>query len=133
MTEQLFDVEQGAKSDSTKKPATDDATRDSIILRLYVRPGAGRPAVAGRRGDALYVHVAPPPVDGKANVACIELVAELFGVSRADVELVGGERNRSKRLRVRGVTADRARRVLEAAIEGAEASSRGSRGSAPRR
>ena len=132
MAEDLFDVEHVSRSDSTGETIADER-RDSIILRLYVRPGAGRPAVAGRRGDVLHIRVAPPPVDGKANIASVELVSELFGVSRADVEIIGGERSRMKRVRVRGVSADQARRALEAAIEEAESGSRRPGGGSSRR
>jgi uncharacterized protein len=124
MTDDLFDVEEQAASE-TNAPAP------AIVLRLSVQPGAGRATVIGRRGDALAVRVAPPPLDGRANAAVIELVAELFDVPRADVDLVGGERNRQKRVRVRGVVADRARRVLERALE--ESASASSRPRAQRR
>lgn len=108
MTEDLFDVEQ-----------TDDgaAAQPAVILRLAVQPGAGRSSVVGTRGDALAVRVAPPPLEGRANEAVVELVAEVFGVGRGDVELVSGEKNRQKRVRVRGVDADAARRVLDRALE----------------
>ncbi|MGA8297005.1 MAG: DUF167 domain-containing protein [Acidimicrobiales bacterium] len=120
MTEDLFDVEPVSSQDSDSAGA--------IVLRLAVQPGAGRSVVTGRRGDALAVRVAPPPLDGRANAAVVELVADLFGVSRSEVELVSGERSRQKRLRVRGVAAERARRVIDAALdEAASAQSRPSR------
>ena len=68
----------------------------------------------------MHVRVAPPPVDGRANVACAELVAELLGVPKSAVEFVSGERNRMKRLRVRGVEVDHVRRVLDDAVAEAE-------------
>lgn len=118
MADDLFDVEQPTASEA-------DAAEPSIVLRLSVQPGAGRSIVTGRRGDALAVRVAPPPLDGRANAAVVELVADLFGVPRAAVDLVGGDRNRQKRVRVRGVAAERARRVLDSALEeSASASSR---------
>lgn len=126
MTDDLFDVEGADASD------TDEAT-PAIVLRLAVQPGAGRSIVSGHRGDALAVRVAPPPLGGRANAAVVELVADLFGVSRADVELVSGERNRQKRVRVRGVTAGRARRVLDAALEESGPASTRSRGRRTRR
>ena len=125
MAEDLFDVEQVKKGESPPQ--------SSIVLRLYVQPGAGKPAVVGRRADALHVRVAPPPVDGRANVACLELVAELFDVGGSDVELVGGEHNRAKRVRVRGVDEETARRVLDTAVAEAESGTRGSKGPRSRR
>jgi uncharacterized protein (TIGR00251 family) len=99
MADDLFDVE------STKdEPA--------IVLRVRVQPGAGRSAVTGRYGDALAVRVAAPPIGGRANAACLELVADIFGVRKSQVELVAGEKNRQKRVRVAGVEADRAREAI---------------------
>jgi hypothetical protein len=54
-------------------------------------------------GDRLRVSVTAPPVDGKANAAVIEVVAEAFGVRRADVSIVRGETGRRKTVRIAGV------------------------------
>jgi len=118
MAADLFEIEQDAPREGSK--AAKAAKLSTILLRLYVQSGAGKAAVTGTRGDALHVRVAPPPIDGRANVACAELVAELLGVPKSAVELVSGERNRMKRLRVRGVDVDHVRRVLDDAVADAE-------------
>ncbi|MGI8806760.1 MAG: DUF167 domain-containing protein [Acidimicrobiales bacterium] len=92
----------------------DIADDGSLLLRLHVQPGAGRSAVVGRHGDALKLRVAAPPSEGRANKATVALVASTFGVAEADVELVGGVSSRSKRVRVRGLPADDARRLIGA-------------------
>jgi hypothetical protein len=43
-------------------------------------------------------------VEGAANTACQEFVADLLGLKRAEVQLVAGEKSREKRLRVSGLT-----------------------------
>lgn len=88
----------------------DDGT---ILLRLHVQPGAGRTAVVGRHGDALKVRVAAPPEGGRANDACVELIATTLGVKPTAVEVVGGASSRSKRVRITGVEVDDLRRLLE--------------------
>ena len=94
-----------------------DVTDDGVVvLRLHVQPGAGRTAVAGRHGDALKVRVAAPPEGGRANEACLALVASTLGVEPSDVELTGGASSRSKRVRVSGVGPDDARRLLDDAV-----------------
>jgi len=55
-------------------------------------------------GDRLRVAVTAPPVDGEANAAVIEAIAEAFGVRRAAVTIVHGERGRRKTLAIEGVT-----------------------------
>ena len=41
-----------------------------------------------------------PPVDGKANAAPIALVAEYFGVRKAQVSIRSGGRSRIKRVEI---------------------------------
>jgi uncharacterized protein (TIGR00251 family) len=89
---------------------------NEVVLRLHVQPGAGRSAVAGRHGNALKVRVAAPPVEGRANAACLALVASTLGVKEGDLELVGGASSRQKRVKVTGVEPDQVERLLEAAL-----------------
>ncbi|MBX5489315.1 MAG: DUF167 domain-containing protein [Mycolicibacterium hassiacum] len=49
---------------------------------------------------ALTVYVPERAVDGKANAAVVRLLAEHFGVSRSEVELVSGATARLKRFRI---------------------------------
>ena len=107
MVDDLFDVLPGKEG---AEPAGDELV--TIVLRLHVQPGGGRSAVTGRYGDAVKVKVAAPPERGRANEAVVELVAALFGVKQAQVELVSGESSRTKRVQVTGVVADDVRRVL---------------------
>ena len=44
-----------------------------------------------------------PPVDGAANAALVELLAESLGVPRRAVRIVAGESSRSKTVDVDGV------------------------------
>lgn len=83
---------------------TDD-DNGGVMIDLRVQPGAGRSAIVGRHGDAVKVRIAAPPIDGRANAAILELLAEELGVKQADVELVSGETGRSKRVRVGGINA----------------------------
>jgi uncharacterized protein (TIGR00251 family) len=115
MADELFDVEPAPSGAN----GADEAGRSgqTIVLRVHVRPGAGRSQVAGRREHALHVRVAPPPQDGRANAACIELLADLFDIARARISLVGGERSTTKRFRIEGVDPDAISRQLTEAIE----------------
>jgi hypothetical protein len=62
----------------------------------------------------LRVRVAAPPVEGAANEELIRTLARALGVPRSAVEIVSGDRSKSKRVRVRG--ADGAR--LEGLLRG---------------
>lgn len=70
--------------------------RGEVRLTLRVQPRAGRSRVLGRHGAALKVQVAAPPVEGAANAAVVEVIADWLDVPRRCVALVQGERGRDK-------------------------------------
>jgi uncharacterized protein (TIGR00251 family) len=76
----------------------------AVVVDVLVQPRASRAGVGPVVGDRLRVSVTAPPVDGKANAAVIEAVAEAFGVRRADVTIVRGETGRRKTVRIAGAT-----------------------------
>lgn len=80
------------------------ASSSGVICVVRVTPRAGRTAIAGARDDVLLVRLAAAPVDGAANAALVELLAEVFDVPRRDVAIVSGHNSRLKRVEVRGVT-----------------------------
>ena len=85
---------------------------DGVILRLHVQPGAKRTELAGRHGDAMKIRLAAPPVDGKANACLLAYLADVLEVPTSAVELLSGASARAKRVRVAGISADRAERRL---------------------
>lgn len=85
---------------------------DGIILRVKVVPRAPRTQVAGEMGDRLRIRLAAPPVEGRANEALVEFLAERLDVPRRDVEILSGDTGRLKRVRIRGVTPDQVRSRL---------------------
>ena len=84
-----------------------------VELRVLVQPRASRSRVVGEHGGALKIALAAPPVDGAANEALVELLAELCGVPRRQVSLVSGQSSRRKTVRVIGVDASRAGAVIK--------------------
>ncbi|MGD8966045.1 MAG: DUF167 domain-containing protein [Anaerolineae bacterium] len=75
-------------------------------FRVRVAPKGRRNEIIGEHGDAIKVRVQAPPVEGKANEALREFLAEQLGVSCRDVEIVSGHTSRWKRVKVDGVTPD---------------------------
>ena len=76
---------------------------DFADLKVHVQPRASRSEVIGWREDALALRLTAPPVEGAANKACRDFLAEWLGVKRADVELLSGEKSREKRFRISGL------------------------------
>ncbi|HEU4442012.1 MAG TPA: DUF167 domain-containing protein [Burkholderiales bacterium] len=69
---------------------------------MHVQPGAKRSEFAGRHGERIKLRLAAPPVEGKANAALIEFLAEYFGVPRRNVTIVSGVKSRAKRVAIEG-------------------------------
>ena len=84
------------------RPRAEDA---AAILDIRVIPRSPRTRVDGRRGNAILVRLAAPPVEGAANDALIAFLSDALDVPRRDVTLVSGERSRDKRVRIDGVDA----------------------------
>lgn len=80
-------------------------TETGVIFRIRVVPRASRSEMAGIQGDALKLRITAPPVEGKANEACIALLAELLGMKRTQVTIISGHASRTKTIAVDGVKA----------------------------
>ena len=85
----------------TARPA--DTSHTNALLEVRVIPRAGRSGIAGVRDGALLVKLAAAPVDGAANAELIAVLAEALGLPKRSIEIVSGERSRSKRVRVAGM------------------------------
>jgi uncharacterized protein len=68
----------------------------SLILTLHIQPGAKKTEIAGEHGDALKIRLAAPPVDGKANAALLEFIADRLRVTKGAVTLKSGQTSRRK-------------------------------------
>jgi uncharacterized protein (TIGR00251 family) len=73
---------------------------DPMLLEVRVIPRAKKNEVGGERGGRLLVRTTASPVDGRANVAVCEQVAEYLGVPARRVEIVSGHRSRDKVLKI---------------------------------
>jgi len=73
-------------------------------FNIKVHPRANKNAITGELGDALKVSLTTPPIDGRANSACIEFFAKLLKVPRSSVTIASGQTSRNKVIRVAGVS-----------------------------
>lgn len=87
-------------------------TAGAITFSVRVHPRAKKDAIGGTLGDALKLSLTSPPVDGRANLACIEFFAKLFKVPRSSVTIAAGETSRNKVVRVIGISAAAASEIL---------------------
>jgi len=76
-----------------------------VTFVVKVQPRARKNAIVGELGDALKVQLTAPPVQGRANEACIEFFAKLLELPRSSVTIASGETSRNKVIRIVGISA----------------------------
>jgi hypothetical protein len=86
---------------------------------IHVSPRARREGIGGRYRDALRVAVRAAPEGGRANAACVLLLADAFGVPRRAVQLDPRATSRRKYVRISGDPMDLERRFELLAEAGA--------------
>jgi len=79
---------------------------------VKVQPRAKATRVAGRLENAYRLQVAAPPVDGKANDACIAFFADVAGVAKSRVRIVSGLTSRMKVVEIDGISQEQLERKL---------------------
>ncbi len=89
-------------------------TPAGAILNLRIVPRAAKNAIQGEHGDALKIRLCAPPVDGAANAALIEFLADTFSLPRARVQLLSGQTSRNKRVLLSGCSSSSVRSLLNA-------------------
>ena len=82
---------------------------NGATFAVKVHPRAKKNAITGEVGGALKLALTAPPVDRRANEACIEFFAKLLKVPRSSVTIATGLNNRNKVIRVTGLTAQQVR------------------------
>jgi len=76
---------------------------------VKVHPRAKKNAITGEVGDALKLSLTAPPVDGRANEACVDFFAKLLKVPRSSVTIAADQTSRNKVIRVAGLLAEEVR------------------------
>jgi hypothetical protein len=87
-------------------------TATGVTIDVRVVPRAAKPGVAGTRDGALLVRLSAPPVEGAANAELVEVIATALRVPRRAVTIVAGERSRTKRVAVAGITMEQVGQAL---------------------
>lgn len=88
-----------------------------MMLAVRVIPRASKNAVGGRRGDALVIRLAAPPVEGAANDALVQYLAQLFDQPRRNVTILSGHTSRDKRVSIDGISEREANARLSAMLK----------------
>ena len=79
-------------------------SQGSVSFAVRVSARASREAIEGEHAGALKVRLTAPPVEGRANESLCRLLAKRLAVPLSAVRIVAGEKSRTKRISISGVT-----------------------------
>ena len=76
-------------------------------IRVKVLPRSSRNEIIAKQEDYYKVRLTSPPVQGKANKALLELLAEKLRIPKSNVEIISGKSSRLKSIRISGLSPER--------------------------
>ena len=91
---------------------TENVTAGTVIFAVRVQPRASKDEIAGEIAGALKIRLQAPALEGRANEALIEFLAELLKTPKAAVRILNGERSRIKRVEIRCITKQQIERLF---------------------
>lgn len=91
-------------------------TPSGATFSVKIHPRARKNTITGELGDALKIALTSPPVEGRANEACIAFLAGLLNVARSSVTIAAGESSRNKVIRIRDLSAAQVEERLRKAL-----------------
>ena len=87
-------------------------TPEGVILNVKAQPRSSKSGLDGILGDAIKVKIKCAPVDGKANKELVETLADVFDLPKSAVVFKSGETSKTKRILLKGITAERVQKEL---------------------
>lgn len=88
----------------------------TTVLRVRVQPRASRNAASIDAQGRVRVALTAPPLEGAANKALIDFVAQWLDIPRRQIQIDSGDRAREKALAIAGISAEDIRaRIAEKA------------------
>jgi uncharacterized protein (TIGR00251 family) len=81
--------------------------RTGAAMAVHVTPRARKNELTGITADGtLRIRLAAPPVEGAANKALLDLLADILGVRAGTLEIIAGEKGKDKIVSVENLDAN---------------------------
>lgn len=76
---------------------------NETVIDIVVIPKSSRNVITIDENGTIRIYLNSPPVDGKANQECIQLLSKKLKISRSSIRIDKGARSRKKRLIINGM------------------------------
>ncbi len=93
-----------------------NAYKDGTLLKVWIQPRASKAKIVGFHGDSIKITVKSPPVEGRANEECIELLSDILGLPKRQFTIKSGQWGRQKSIFIAGITPEKVIMNLENAV-----------------
>lgn len=91
--------------------------KNGVAIAIRVIPRAKRNEIVEILNDGtIKIRLTAPPVEGKANQALLEFLADVFNVAKSKIEIVAGEKGRKKLVSILDMDAETAQKIIEAKL-----------------
>lgn len=74
-----------------------------LKVNVRVQPRASRNEIMRQEGDIWWIRLTAPPVEGKANAALIDYLADLLGMPKSNISIARGLTGRQKAVVIQGM------------------------------
>ena len=81
-------------------------------IKVKVLPRSSKNQIIGQEGDLFKVKLTSPPVEGKANKALIEFLAEKLGIPKSHMQIKSGKSSKLKSILIHGLTLEEITQAL---------------------
>ena len=80
--------------------------KKGVVIKVKVQPKAQQDEILGIKGDRLRLRVKAPPQKGRANQACINLLAKVLSLNKKEIKLISGAKAREKMFFIQNMKLD---------------------------
>jgi hypothetical protein len=77
-------------------------TDKGIIINIKVIPGSSQSGISGVLDGVIKLKLHSPPIEGKANIECIELLSKALSIPKSSIEIVNGSKGKTKSVLIKG-------------------------------
>lgn len=88
--------------------------RGEIRIRVKVIPRARTNQISGFMDDgSLKVRLTAPPVDGRANQALIDMLADTLDLPKSNISILSGSHSRNKTVGIVGISLEGYQKIID--------------------
>ena len=87
-----------------EEPTWIDISENGVMVEVLVVPASSRTRVMGTQDNRLIIQLNSKDDDDAVNRALVQFLADSLGISRVQIEIVGGASNSRKRVAVSRIT-----------------------------